>query len=84
MDNLKTITIDSINGEMNSEFELLEKKTRENLRSVINEYIKDCINNNIETCSADGFLFELIFQTITEQRLYISYERKKNAENNIS
>ena len=77
---MKTMTIDSMNGVINTEFNWLENKTRKVLSKITDEYIKDCIDNDIETLSAEGAFYDMVFQCMTESRIYQSYEHRKNSK----
>lgn len=43
---MKTFTVDSKYGEMNKDIEWIEGKTRRKIRPVIEEFVKDCIENS--------------------------------------
>lgn len=66
---MQTFTLDSHNGEMNPGTRWIENKTRERLKEVIEEFVKDCVKNNIEMCSSDGFFLEMVFQELTMSRI---------------
>lgn len=74
---LNTMTIDHSNGMQNPEFEWLEKKLRDSLSEITDEYMKDCFENNIETLSADGAFIYMVFQCLTESRLKYAYKEKQ-------
>ena len=57
-------------------------KYENKLLSVMEEYINDCIEENIEVGSADGMMYCLMFQTLTDARMKATYENMK-ARNEI-
>lgn len=65
---MKTFTNDSLLGKMNPETKWIEEKTRRQLRGVIEGYLNDCIENDVEMTSADGLFFEMVFQELVEIR----------------
>ena len=52
---MKTFTLDSRNGKLNPDIRWIETETREELREVINNYIKKCIENDVEMINIDSF-----------------------------
>lgn len=74
---MQTFTLDSNNGKMNPETRWIENKTRERLKEVIEEFVKDCIENDIEMCSSDGLFLEMVFQELTMSRSKQVYELSK-------
>lgn len=74
---MKTMTTDTVNGASNKEFDWLLEKTSKALSKVTDDYIKDCIDNDIETLSADGAFYELVFFCMTESRARLSCKYKK-------
>lgn len=79
---MKTFSLDSLNGKMNTEIAWIENKTRERLHEIIEDFIKDCIENDIEVCSSDGFFIEMVFQELTMNRSKQVYEISKNNKRN--
>lgn len=75
---MKTLTTDTMNGVSNTEFDWLVDKTRKALIKITDEYIKECIENDIETLSADGAFYELVFQCMTESRARQSCKHKND------
>lgn len=80
---MKTFTLDSRYGEISSEIRWIEDQTREKLNIVVNDFIKNCIENDVETTSASGLFFEMVFQELTMARTkQVSELRKRERENN--
>ncbi len=83
---MKTFTLDSLSGEMNTEIKWIENKTRKQLQKVVEEFIKDCIENDIEVCSSDGFFIEMVFQELimsrSKQVFEVSKKEKLNKQEN--
>lgn len=74
---MQTFTLDSQYGEMNTNIKWIETKHREKLSKVIEEYTKDCMDNDVEMSSADGVFLEMVFQELTTSRLKLISKRKK-------
>lgn len=81
---LNTFTLDSLDGKPNPSFTWIEKKVRENLQPVIAKYVEDCGENNIEVSSAQGLLFWLVFEILTNESLYYAWRKKNEKKDNIS
>lgn len=77
---MNTFTVDTWYGKTNEEMNELEAKTRERLAIVAEQFIKDCIDKNIEVSSADGFFYSLVFQQLTEARIKVTGGVKKHAK----
>lgn len=79
---MKTFTLDSRNGKLNPDIEWIETQTREKLRVVVNDFMMNCIKNDVEMTSADGLFFEMVMQELTMARSkHISEFRKREKEN---
>lgn len=67
---------------VNPDVEWIEIQTREKLREVIEDFTKNCIENDIEMSSSDGLFFELVMQEISMARAkQVSELRKREKEN---
>lgn len=80
---LNTMTIDHSYGMQNPELEWLEKKLRDTLSEITDEYMKDCFDNNMETLSADGAFMWMVFQCLTESRLKYAYREKQEKSKSL-
>lgn len=81
---MKTFTLDSLNGKLNPDIQWIEAQTREKLREVINDYVKNCIENDIEMTSADGLFFEMVIQELTMSRVKQTVENIQREKGNIN
>lgn len=81
---MKTFTIDSRNGELNPDIRWIETETREELREVINNYIKKCIENDVEMTSSEGLFFDMVIQELSMARMKQVYEIVKREKKNIN
>lgn len=77
---MKTFTLDSTNGVMNPQTKEVEDRATKQLQEVAYQFIKDCVDNDIEVSSSEGFFYSLAFQALTEARLKYTYELKKARE----
>ena len=79
---MKTFTLDSRGGKLNPDIEWIKTQTREKLREVVNGFMMNCIENDVETTSTDGLFLEMVFQELTMARSkQVSELRKKEKEN---
>lgn len=79
---MKSFTLDSRVGKLNPDIEWIEKQTRKKLREVIEDFTKNCIENDIEMTSSDGLFFGLVMQEISIVRVkQVSELRKREKEN---
>ena len=74
---MNTFTMDTWYGKMNPDTNEMEAKMRSQLSSTIEEYIRYCINNDMEVSSAEGFFYGLVFQQMAEARLKVVDDFKK-------
>lgn len=76
---MNTFTTDATHGKMNPDTKEIEVKVREGLAKVTEQFVRDCINNDIEVCSAEGFFYGLVHQYLTESRLKVidDFKNKK-------
>lgn len=65
---MKTFTLDSRGGELNSEIKWIEEQTREKLKEVVDDFIKNCIQNDVEMTSTDGLFLEMVMQELIMYR----------------
>lgn len=79
---MKTFTLDSRGGKLNPDIEWIEIQTREKLREVVEDFTKNCIENDIEMSSSDGLFFGLVMQEMSMARVkQVSELRKREKEN---
>lgn len=74
---MNTFTTDTWYGKSNPVTNELEEKTRKALSKVAEQFIRDCIANDIAVCSADGLFHSLVFQELTTARLKVVDEVRK-------
>lgn len=74
---MKTFTLDSLNGKMNTDIEWIERQTREDLKKVVEYFITNCIKNDVEVTSASGLFYEMVMQELTMTRSKQVFELNK-------
>ena len=45
------------------------------INTIVQEYVKRCFDNNIDCCSADGFLLTLVSSKLSYFRCKLLYEK---------
>lgn len=74
---VRGFTKDSEYGVFNEELNYIREKYESKLLNIMEGYINDCIEENIEVSSADGMMYCLISQAITYARAKVTDEKKK-------
>lgn len=84
---LKTLSVDELGTSTPEELIPFVKKYHDKLEIFTEEFVKDCIKENIDYCSAYGFVFSRAMALLTMKYSKALYEiekqkRKQNYETN--
>ncbi len=80
---LKTMTTDAFWGKENPEFGELIESLRNDLNIILEKFLRECMDNQIECSSADGMFLESACACLARQRMYMSLERKKKEKEKL-
>lgn len=76
---MKTFTLDTWYGKDDPALKGIEDKARKAISAAAEQFIKDCISNDVEVSSAEGLFYNLVFQELTTARLKAVDEVRKEA-----
>lgn len=71
----------NLKGEIHPDFLELTQKTERKLREFIQEYVRECFDNNIDSCSSDGFFLNIAAHELAMYRSKLLYEEHKRTGN---
>lgn len=77
MKSLKTLSIDELGTSTPKELISFVKKYHDKLEIFTEEFVSDCIKENIDYCSAYGFVFSRAMALLTMKYSKALYEAKK-------
>lgn len=80
MKSLKTLSVDELGTDTPKELIPFVKKYHDKLEIFTEEFVKDCINENIDYCSAYGFVFSRAMALSTMKYSKALYEAEKREE----
>lgn len=71
----------NLRGDIHPDFLKLAQKTEGKLKELIQEYVKECFENNIDSCSSDGFFLNIAAHELTMYRSKLLYEEYRRTGN---
>ena len=71
----------NLKGTVCPEYMSLVQDTENQINTIVQEYVKRCFENNIDCCSADGFLLTLVSSKLSYFRCKLLYEEYRRTGN---
>lgn len=71
----------NLKGTICPEFLALAQSTENQINSIVQEYVQKCFDNNIGTCSSDGFLLMMVSAKLSYYRCKLLYDEYRKTGN---
>ena len=71
----------NLKGDIQPKFSEFAQRTGSKLREIIQEYVQECFDRQIDSCASDGFFLSIAASELTMYRSKILYEDYKKTGN---
>lgn len=72
----------NINGKIDIEFLTLAQETERKLKEIIQKYVKDCFDKEIDSCASDGYFLSIAAHELSMYRAKLIYEETRKQATN--
>lgn len=70
----------NVKGKIDSEFLGLAQETERELREIIQKYVKDCFDKEIDSCASDGYFLSIAAHELSMYRAKLIYEESRKKQ----